>query len=64
MFSFAANVGGLLGLSMGCSIISIAELFIFPVRRFLCPRKKKRKTEGKSLSSVGASDTDEQNMAA
>ncbi len=43
MNSSAANVGGLLGLSMGCSIISIAELFIFPVRRFLCPRKKKNK---------------------
>ncbi len=31
----SANIGGLLGLSMGCSIISIAELIILPLRQFV-----------------------------
>ncbi len=40
-FLFSANLGGLLGLSMGCSMISIAELFILPMKNILCNKRKK-----------------------
>ncbi len=43
LFLSPANIGGLLGLSMGCSLVSIAELIIFPMKKLILAGRSKKK---------------------
>jgi len=49
---FIADCGGLLGLFMGCSLLSIVEIFYHVTLNFMANRKKSR--EAKVLAQVVA----------
>ena len=47
--SFVANVGGLLGLCMGFSLVSVAEILYFCLKRNVCSSTSTRKSKWEIL---------------